>query len=164
MLTDFAQRLRDTIERELPCLRSLDESRASTRTSPDRWCPKEELGHLIDSAANNHQRFVRAVIEGEFRGQGYAQDEWVKLQGYTELEWQKLVDLWFAYNNLLAHLIARIPEERASARVVIGWDGPATLSFVIKDYIRHMQHHLDAILQKEKITPFPALTEEEKTG
>ena len=41
------------------------------RTGPDSWSPRQELGHLIDSAANNHIRFVRAATEPEFSGPGY---------------------------------------------------------------------------------------------
>src|SRR5579884_929830 len=108
MLTDFARELRRVIEKETPFLEALDDSQAELRPAPDKWCPKEELGHLLDSAANNHQRFVRATIEGEFRGQGYAQDEWVALHAYREMPWKLLVELWRDYNTLLAHLIDRI--------------------------------------------------------
>ncbi len=69
------------------------------------WSPKQELGHLIDSAANNHIRFVLASLEGEFRGAGYAQDTWVDAHGYQDFAWTELVDLWYSYNSLLAHLV-----------------------------------------------------------
>jgi hypothetical protein len=122
---------------------------------PGSWSRKQELGHLIDSATNSHVRFVLASIDGEFLGQGYAQDKWVEAHGYRDMPWQSLVDLWFQYNALLAHLVERIPEEHLENRCVIG-SGVETLRFVIEDYVRHMQHHLDHALARERITPYPS--------
>jgi hypothetical protein len=153
---ELGQLLQQTIELELPNLRALSEEHSSSvRGRPGSWSPKEELGHLIDSAANNHIRFVLASIDGEFRGLGYAQDKWVEAHGYREFAWQDLVDLWYRFNSLLANLIARIPEEHLSNRCVIGW-GVLTLGFVIEDYELHMRHHLDHILSRQVVTPYPA--------
>jgi hypothetical protein len=147
--------LRQTIERELPNLRTLsEEAAAQTDGRPSSWTRKEELGHLIDSATNNHVRFAVASIDGEFRGQGYARDKWVAAHGYRDIEWRALVDLWYQYNALLAHLVERIPEGNLDNRCVIGW-GVVTLRFVIEDYILHMQHHLDHVLARERLTPYP---------
>jgi hypothetical protein len=142
--------LRHAIDREFPHLQALT---ALAAPKPGSWSRKEELGHLIDSAANNHIRFVLATIDGEFRGQGYAQDRWVEAHGYRDMEWRGLVDLWYQYNVLLAHFIERIPEERMENRCVIGW-GVRTLRFVIEDYVLHMQHHLDHILARDPITTY----------
>src|SRR5712671_2078631 len=99
---DLALLLRQTIERELPYLRAVTDEQAAQRPGgPDKWSRKEELGHLIDSTANNHIRFVLASVDGEFRGQGYAQDKWVRAHGYRDLAWKTLVDLWHQYNSLL---------------------------------------------------------------
>ena len=114
---------------------------------PGKWSPSEELGHLIDSATNNHVRFVIASIDGEFRAPGYVQDEWVRIHAYSELPWNALVDLWYRYNSLLAHLVQNIPQEHMNNACVIG-SKELTLGFVIADYIVHMQHHLDHILAR----------------
>jgi len=163
MLSEISHDLLRRIDRELPALNAFSPERAAEKPGNGGWSPKEELGHLIDSAANNHQRFVRAIIEGEFRGQGYAQDEWVKMQGYQDMEWRAIVELWRWYNTLLARVIGRIPDSRSGARVVIGWDGAKPLGFIIEDYIVHMQHHLDHLLSRPEITPYPALSESAKT-
>ncbi len=155
MPKDLAVLLKSTIERELPNLRAVTEEEANrTDGRPESWTRKQELGHLIDSATNNHVRFVLASVDGEFRGQGYAQDQWVKAHGYAEMEWVGLTELWYRYNALLAHLVERIPEDRMDNRCVIGW-GVVTLRFVIGDYVRHMQHHLDHLLARETITAYP---------
>ena len=151
--------LQQTIDRELPLLQALTEEQALVpgKTAPgkaDGWSRKEELGHLIDSAANNHIRFVLATIDTEFRGPGYAQDKWVDAHGYRELPWSMLVEFWYRYNVLLAHVVERIPEEHLNNRCVIGW-GVVSLRFVIEDYVLHMQHHLDHILSRDQITTYP---------
>jgi len=155
MAKDLSLLLRETIERELPNLRALTDAAASQNDGrAGSWSRKEELGHLIDSATNNHIRFVLASIDGEFRGQGYAQDKWVEAHGYQDLAWRDLVDLWHQYNTLLASVVKRIPEAHLDNRCVIGW-GVVTLRFVIEDYVLHMQHHLDHVLARGQATPYP---------
>ena len=84
--------LEQTIEREYPILLAMTAERAAVHPAgAESWSPKQELGHLIDSAANNHIRFVRAALEPEFRGPGYAQNDWVDLHGYQEMPWQSIV-------------------------------------------------------------------------
>jgi hypothetical protein len=151
---DLGRRLRETIQRELPCL----EDATLAPGPPGAWSTKEELGHLIDSAANNHIRFVLASIDGEFEGRPYAQDAWVEAHAYRDFPWPDLVDLWYRYNLLLAHLIERIPDERMRNRCTVG-GAAMTLDFVIADYIVHMQHHLDHLLRRDVITPYPALNQ-----
>jgi DinB superfamily len=152
---NFSRLLAQVIERELPILRALTDERASIARAPGKWSPKEELGHLIDSAANNHIRFVRGAMEREFRGPGYAQDDWVRLHGYSNMKWETIVPVWFQYNTLLAALVERIPEERLGAPCFIGASPAVTLGFVIEDYILHMQHHIDQLLGREAITQYP---------
>jgi hypothetical protein len=155
MPQNLSQYLRQTIETELPNLRALDAARAAEPRAPGKWSPKEELGHLIDSAANNHQRFVRAAIGPEFRGPSYAQDDWVRIHGYRGMPWDFLVSFWYSYNVLLSDLVAGVPEDRLEAPCFIAAYPVMTLSFVIDDYVYHMQHHLDQILKRAVVTPYP---------
>jgi hypothetical protein len=155
MAQELSLFLAQTVERELPNLRTLTDSSASEARGPGKWSAKEELGHLIDSAANNHIRFVRGATEPEFRGPGYAQDDWVRLHGYRNLPWETIVDLWSQYNLFLAKLVNNIPEDRLETPCVIGDNPPVTLGFVIEDYVWHMQHHIDQLLRREAITRYP---------
>lgn len=155
MSAEFAQLIRRTIDTELPHLRALADDHASHPRAPGKWCPKEELGHLIDSASNNHQRFVRAGLGPEFRGPSYTQDEWVRIHGYRDMPWQTLVVFWHEYNVLLAELVARIPEANLRNPCFIADYPPNTLAFVIEDYVAHMQHHIDQLLRRPVITPYP---------
>lgn len=151
----LSQYLRTTIETELPHLRALPEVRAAKPRAPGKWCPKEELGHLIDSASNNHQRFVRAALGPEFRGPSYKQDEWVRIHGYAGMPWESIVSFWYQYNVLLAELVARIPADRIEAPCFIADYPEQRLAWVIDDYVYHMQHHIDQLLQRAVVTPYP---------
>jgi hypothetical protein len=156
MSHDLASLLEKTIATELPELLRITEERAQADPSKaGAWTRKEELGHLLDSAANNHVRFVRMALEDDYQGPSYAQDNWVALHGYRELPWDQIVNLWNQYNSLLVHLIARIPEPRLRIKGTIGSGSPVTLHFLIEDYVVHMQHHLDHLLSRDKITPYP---------
>jgi hypothetical protein len=155
MAQDLSLLLTKTIERELPNLRALDEQRASVPRGPGKWSPKEELGHLIDSAANNHIRFARGAMQPEVRDPGYAQEDWVRLHGYSGMQWDRIVNFWFEYNTLLARLVGGIGPDRSTILCFIGGNEPVTLRFVIEDYIFHMQHHIDQLLRREVITQYP---------
>ena len=54
--------------------------KSQTPRAQDKWSPREIVGHLIDSAANNHQRFVRAQFTDDLVFSGYQQAEWVGVQ------------------------------------------------------------------------------------
>jgi DinB superfamily len=109
------------------------------------WSRKQILGHLIDSAANNHQRFVRALLQPEIRLPTYDQEGCVRVERYQELEWAELLGLWASYNHFLAHLLAGVPEAKRSTPCFIGENPVMTLEELAADYVRHMRHHLDQI-------------------
>ena len=126
-------------------LLAADPRAAARRPAPQTWSPKEVLGHLIDSAANNHQRFVRTQEAGALRLPGYEQNHWVRSQGYQEADWTHLVALWTHLNLHLADVIARIPADRYQVPCTIGESEPVTLEFVIVDYLGHITHHIPQI-------------------
>jgi DinB family protein len=109
------------------------------------WSRKQILGHLIDSAANNHQRFVRGQHVRELVTQGYAQEQWVETERFNDREWNDLVQFWLAYNRHLLHLMSHVSPERLQSIIRIGSDDPVSLEFVMIDYVRHMKHHLKQI-------------------
>jgi hypothetical protein len=156
MAAKLAQYLRDTVTREFPFLSAVNEEQASRPAPvPGSWNAKQELGHLLDSAVNNHQRFARATLHGPYQGPGYAQDDWVRLHAYDQLPWATIVTLWQQYNLFLAHLVEQIPEQALNTTCNIGDYPTLTLGFLIDDYVLHMQHHLDHLLMREIVTKYP---------
>ena len=145
-MIEVAGELRDEVDAVLPRLRRLEEADASRDRGPGKWMKKEILGHLIDSAANNHQRFVRAPAADPFVGPGYDQNAWVVANRYRERPWSELVDLWAGLNRHLAHVIAGVPAGKLQTRCLIGDSQPAPLEWWIRDYVRHLKHHLAQIL------------------
>ena len=109
------------------------------------WSRKQVLGHLIDSASNNHQRFVRAALQASLDIPGYDQDGCVRVQAVEEADWTLLVSLWAGYNRYLAHVIAHLPGSKLETLCRIGSDEPVTLRFLAEDYLRHLLHHLGQI-------------------
>lgn len=124
----------------------ISEEAASYRPGPGRWSPKEILGHLIDSAGNNHQRFVRAQISPPVADPGYDQESWVAAQRYADEPWPELIQLWLLFNRHLLHVMRNVRDSALDAPITIRGDAPITLSHVMIDYVRHLEHHLAQIL------------------
>jgi len=152
-----ADELRAVVEQAAPLLGQFSRAQQTHRRKPGAWLPVEILGHLVDSASNNHQRFVRAQFTDYLVFPGYDQDAWVRVQQYQRYPWDELVGLWRAYNLHLAHVMAAVPEtERLRERHPhnlhqIAWrlvsEGEATtLDYFMRDYVGHLRHHLHQLL------------------
>ncbi len=124
----------------------IGESEASAPLKDEGWSPKQVIGHLIDSACNNHQRFVRFALSSGVVSPGYQQAEWVEVQQYAARPWLELLELWSAYNRHLAHVIASVAERCLPNEGSVA-GGPVTLQFLMEDYVAHLQHHLRSILR-----------------
>jgi len=144
MQTD-SQHLADIISAAYPRLRAITETQASDKPYPDKWSLKELLGHLIDSASNNHQRFVRMQELPNIGTLKYSQLHWVSAQRYQLEPWNDIVELWYRYNLHLVHVIAQTNPGSLSNVCDVGDAEPATLQFIISDYVRHVEHHLEQL-------------------
>jgi len=142
-MIELAADLRAEVERAALRFRSLRESDVTLGRGAGRWVKKEILGHLIDSAANNHQRFVRAQFTSPFIWPGYDQQAWVPLHHYRDRPWTELVELWMALNRHVAAVIEFVPAEKLQTLCTIGDHEPASLEWWMRDYLRHMKHHLE---------------------
>ena len=156
METDWLETLRQTIRQSSASLLEISDEASGTPRAEGKWSPKQIIGHLIDSAANNHQRFVRAQFTDDLVCPTYDQEAWVESQGYNNESWRDLVQLWRQYNLHLCHVMSAIPTDvRLKSRArhnldrvawqVVSSEQPVTLEYFMRDYAGHMQHHLDQI-------------------
>ena len=144
-MKELADELRAEIGRVEGPLRAMGEAEASASRGPGRWVAKEILGHLIDSAVNNHQRFVWALLVSPLEMPDYDQEAWVAVQRYRERLWAELVELWVALNLHLAVVMEDVPAERLQTPCRIGDGEPTTLEWWMRHYLQHVKHHLEQI-------------------
>jgi hypothetical protein len=137
--------LRDLLQRVPGRLEKLSQHTAESKPTPSAWSPKEELGHLLDSAANNHQRIVRAQLEDNPAMPGYEQNRWVAVHAYQQRDWRELIELWRALNRQLLAATEAVPDSAWSRTLTVAGSEPLTLQFVFEDYVAHMLHHLQHI-------------------
>jgi DinB superfamily len=142
----------EQFRRELGVLQArlleLDPGLADTPWRRGGWTRKQILGHLLDSAANNRQRFVRAAADGGYRGPDYAQNAWVTAHGYSEQDWGTLLRWWQVEHEILAAVVDRIPEERLGVECVVGDNAAVTLRFLIEDYVQHQRWHFSQLFER----------------
>ena len=137
-----SEQLKSTIDSAEPKLRAVSEDRSREPILQGGWSRKQIIGHLIDSASNNHQRFVRATLQESLDFPGYDQKGCVQVAGVQDLAWTDLLNLWTSYNRFLAHVIARLPEDSLEKTCRVGANQPVTLGFLVTDYLTHLNHHL----------------------
>ncbi len=132
------------------------EQQAEMKPAADKWSPKEILGHLIDSASNNHGRFIRAQFTDDLVAEGYAQEQWVEIQEYHQQNWQDLLILWRQLNLHLTNLMYVTSEEQRFKKrhhhnldqiafYHVQKTEPTTLDYFMQDYVVHLKHHLGQI-------------------
>jgi hypothetical protein len=145
-LQDVAADLGDILRESIPALEAISEADSLRLRGAGSWSRKQIVGHLIDSALNNLHRFVRAQQAEELVFPGYDQRQWVDAGRYAERRWRDLVGLWSALNAQVAHVIAGIAPERLGTPCRIGDGPPVSLEFVARDYVKHLRHHLEQVL------------------
>lgn len=158
-MNDFIKDFQQTIEKSSAALCTISEAESAQPRTPGKWSPKQIIGHLIDSACNNHRRFILAQLQNDLVFPGYDQEAWVQLQQYQNAPWNSLIELWRAYNLRVAHVMAAVPGEVRKRPHTnhsldqIAWrtipkSEPATLEYLMMDYVEHLKHHLGQILDK----------------
>ena len=140
-----SRKLLSTVDAAEPRLREISAPRSVEPTLAGGWSARQVLGHLIDSASNNHQRFVRASLQPSLDFPAYDQNGNARVQAVQEADWDLLVSLWSSYNRYLAHVIAHLPASKLSTPCRIGAGQPVTLEFLVNDYLVHMVHHLEQL-------------------
>jgi hypothetical protein len=144
-MTEAITRFGLILEKAPQRLVDISDHDAGHKPDAGHWSKKEILGHLIDSAVNNHQRFIRAQFAPVLDLPTYQQEDWVKSNAYGTEAWPDLVNLWLLLNRHLLHVLKAMPKAALDHQVAIGGQPAVTLYAVIVDYLRHMDHHLGQI-------------------
>lgn len=152
----FTEDFRQAIHQHYERLSALPTAHVYRKPTPDKWSPIQILGHLIDSACNNHRRFTIAQWQDNMVFNGYQQENWVNYQDYQQADWLQLLTLWSAYNLHICRIMENTPSEKLKkevqehnlhqiAMVTVPKEQSVTLEYFMKDYIFHLEHHIRQI-------------------
>lgn len=145
------------IQRSTPALQKISLAEVYNKPNPDKWSKKEILGHLIDSAINNHRRFKQFLHQEHLVFDGYNQDNEVFINEYQNRNYADIIKLWSGMNEQIMQIIKAIPEDKLTRKYeqhnyhIIGFnripaEQPSTIEYLIQDYIAHLEHHLQQII------------------
>jgi hypothetical protein len=157
-MTTAQSELRRAVAAATPRLERIADADAARPRAPGKWSRKEIIGHLIDSASINHERFVRAQLTDDLVCRTYDQEMWVKMQRYADAPWSELVSLWSLLNLHIARVMEAVPvEARMHVRTrhnlhqvafhAVPSIQPASLDYFMRDYVSHLEHHLAQIFE-----------------
>lgn len=152
----LAADLRAAIDEGVGLFQGVKEELTARRPAAGAWCAREVIGHLLDSACNNHRRFIINQDAARLIVDPYEQNEWVARQRYAQTQASALVQTWAAYNRHIARVIEAMPDDVLNrGRGPMGahsfpYSGlPAadvvTLGHLVQDYVGHIRHHLEQI-------------------
>ncbi|MFK8006527.1 MAG: DinB family protein [Saprospiraceae bacterium] len=144
----FTKRLKTIIEHFSAGILKIKEEDLKAPTAPGKWSKKQILGHLIDSARVNLQRFLEAQhTPTVYIVHRYMQDELVELNDYQNIPTLEIIQLWKSLNQQIANVFDRVPDAELSKRVEIPHeDRIKDLRFIMEDYVAHVEHHMKQIL------------------
>ena len=150
-LSEMPDHLLTLVSQAESAFSSFDAANWKASRGEGKWTRLQLLGHLIDSAANNHQRFVRALAQNSLEWPGYDQVAQVAVQNYAMADCGLLLSLWSAYNRFLAHVIRQISPTKASTLCAIDGAPAMSLADIALDYVAHLEHHLKQLLDEQSI-------------
>lgn len=165
---NYHKKLAEIVENGVAQISMIDEAQMSKKPQPDKWSKKEILGHLIDSAFNNHARFLKAGLQDHLIFEGYDQDEWVKKNNYQNRSAEEVIKLWQESNQHIFYLIEGLPDDLLLRKTrqhhfhkmcmqLLPEGVEANLAYLIWDYTYHIEYHLQQIIDGYKVTNGPFL-------
>ena len=111
-----------------------------------KWSRLQILGHLCDSALNNVSRFVQMQHQTEpLRIAPYQQEQWVESQQYKNAPVEEVLNLWISLNQSVIRVISSSVEMSQLQTCILSDGSVVTLEWLAKDYVEHLEHHLQQI-------------------
>jgi len=125
----------------------IDEEIMSLKPELGKWSKKEILGHLIDSARVNLQRYLEIQHSpSPYAVQPYLQNELVQLNDYQNMPSVEIVQLWKSLNQQILRIYEKADETVLAKTVEFPYSGEnGDFKFMMDDYIDHLEHHLKQI-------------------
>ena len=136
------------IETEEGVLNSLSVEAITLRRNSQNRTIKQILGHLIDSASNNHQRMVRLQYSKDllfFPDYRQDNDLWIALQDYQHTDWSNLIQLWKFYNLHIIQVIQSVDKSKLDSYWCDFEGTKVTLKDMIEGYLDHLLLHIGEI-------------------
>lgn len=147
-MIETTNKLEQLLKSGLEYLSQSSEMEMNRKTSPEKWSKKEILGHLIDSGINNLQRFTEIQFEDKpYIIRKYNQNELVKVNNYQNAKTNEIVEFWLSINNRIKNLIELQTEKTLNYKIELEKDNISDLKFLMKDYVDHLEHHLNQIMK-----------------
>ena len=151
-MREKAQEIKILISEFNTICKELDEKITSIKIDEDKWSIKEIIGHLIDSASNNHQRIVRLQIADGLEFPDYNKDDWLRVQNYNlNMNFQSMFKLFLGFNELISTLVENVDEKSLNNKWLFSWDEKSdhiTLKDLITHYPIHLKIHLDHLKER----------------
>jgi len=148
-MTETTKRLDKLILSCLDYISKTSEVELAVKPSPEKWSEKEIIGHLIDSGINNLQRFTEIQFESKpYKIRKYNQDELVKTNDYQNSEMHEIMQLWLSINERILKVLAILSEDSLNYKIELEAGKIKDFRFLIKDYVDHLEHHLNQIIKK----------------
>lgn len=128
-------------------LTNLPNETISNKRNKQNRTIKQILGHLIDSASNNHQRMIRLQYNDKLQFPDYQQDNdlWIALQDYQNADWITIIQLWKYYNLHMIQVIKSVDQSKLDNSWQSFEDITVTLQQMIEGYLAHIDLHLNEI-------------------
>ncbi len=153
----FAELLDEIILYATERLDDIGDQDFNLKVSEEKWSKKEVLGHLIDSAINNHRRFIVATTKNDLIFDGYDQDLWVRMNNYQSRDVEDIIETWSSMNFNIFVLLEGLTDEQLHRTTTehrfhkmamrpVAYEASSSLGFLIEDYLYHMEYHLSAII------------------
>ena len=149
--TDFipiTDGIKKVIEAEESFLRGLPVEVITLRRNKQSRTVKQILGHLIDSASNNHQRMVRLQYSKDllfFPDYRQDNDLWIALQDYQNADWENLIQLWKFYNLHIIQVIKSVDLTKLDSFWCDFEGTNVTLKEMIEGYLDRLYLHINEI-------------------
>lgn len=139
-------------------LKSIPAAKLLHKPNPAKWSKQEILGHLIDSAIYNLERFTKIRFAPQpFEIVPYPQDDLVRANDYQHAELSHLLNLWTTLNRQILKVWQSYSPEELKLEVLApqqrhiidlhGW---------IIDYLEHIEHHFRQIFGSLETMDAPA--------